>query len=130
MGTYSFGDVAYYVKNEIETITGKYTEYMDFFTEELERDKSTINCENTERYMLREKNKFFVILKRHVELLPTVINKCVLTIDFEEIGTLYRIENNIETSWIYASKLEENERYQTENNLRKRIRNEIEKRDI
>ena len=33
MRTYSFGDVAYYVKNEIETITGKYTEYIDCFTE-------------------------------------------------------------------------------------------------
>ena len=130
MRTYSFGDVAYYVKNEIETITGKYTEYIDFFTEELERDNSIINCEKTEKYMLKEKGKFFVILKRHVELLPTVINKCVLTIDFEDIGTLYRIENNRDTSWIYASKLEENERYQTEDNLRKRIRNEIEKRDI
>lgn len=130
MRTYSFGDVAYYVKNEIEKITDKYTEYMDFFTEELERDKSTLNCEKTEKYMLTQKNKFFVILKRHVELLPTVINKCVLTIDFEEIGTLYRIENNRNTSWIYASKLEENEKYQTEDNLRKKIRNEIEKRDI
>ena len=130
MRTYSFGDVAYYVKNEIETITGKYTEYIDFFTEELERDNSIINCEKTGKYMLKEKGKFFVILKRHVELLPTVINKCVLTIDFEDIGTLYRIENNRDTSWIYASKLEENERYQTEDNLRKRIRNEIEKRDI
>lgn len=130
MRTYSFGDVAYYVKNEIEKITDKYTEYMDFFAEELERDKSTINCEKTEKYMLTQKNKFFVILKRHVELLPTVINKCVLTIDFEEIGTLYRIKNNLETSWIYASKLEENERYQTAGDLRKKIRDEIEKRDI
>lgn len=130
MRTYSFGDVAYYVKNEIETITEKYTEYIDFFTGELERDKSIVNCEKTENYMLKEKRRFFVILKRHVELLPTVINKCVLTIDFEEIGTLYRIENNLETSWIYASKLEENERYQTTDNLRKKIRDEIEKRDI
>ena len=130
MRTYSFGDVAYCVKNEMETITEKYTEYVDFFTEELERDKSTINCEKTERYMLTEKNKFFVILKRHVELLPTVISKCVSTIDFEEIGTLYRIENNRDTSWIYASKLEENERYQTAGNLREKIRDEIEKRNI
>ena len=130
MRIYSFGDIAYYVKNEIEKITDKYTEYMEFFTEELERDKSTVNCENTERYMLREKNKFFVILKRHVELLPTVINKCVLTIDFEEIGTLYRIENDRDTSWIYASKLEENERYQTAENLREKIKDEIEKRNI
>ena len=127
MRTYSFNDVAYCVKNVIERITERYTEYMDFFIRELERDKSRINCENTERYMLREKNKFFVILKRHVELLPTVINKCVLTIDFEEIGTLYRIENNRDTSWIYASKLEENERYQTTENLRKKIEDEIEK---
>lgn len=130
MRTYSFGDVAYYVKNEIEIITDKYTEYMDFFTEELERNKSKVNCEKTEKYMLTQKNKFFVILKRHVELLPTVINRCVLTIDFEEIGTLYRIENNLATSWIYASKLEENERYQTAGDLRKKIRDEIEKRDI
>ena len=130
MRTYSFGDVAYYVKNEIETITGKYTEYIDFFTEELERDNSIINCEKTEKYMLKEKGKFFVILKRHVELLPTVINKCVLTIDFEDIGTLYRIENNRDTSWIYASKLEENERYQTTENLRKKINEEIEKKNI
>ena len=130
MRTYSFGDVAFCVKNEIEKITDKYTEYMDFFIRELEKDKSTANCENTERYMLREKNNFFVILKRHVELLPTVINKCVLTIDFEEIGTLYRIENTRDTSWIYASKLEENERYQATDNLRKRIANEIEKKNI
>lgn len=130
MRTYSFGDVAYYIKNEIERITDKYTEYMDFFAEELERDKSKVNCEKTEKYMLTQKNKFFVILKRHVELLPTVINRCILTIDFEEIGTLYRIENNLATSWIYASKLEENERYQTVNDLRKKIRDEIEKRDI
>ena len=130
MKIYSFGDVAYYVKNEIETITGKYTEYIDFFTEELERDNSIINCEKTEKYMLKEKGKFFVILKRHVELLPTVINKCVLTIDFEDIGTLYRIENNRDTSWIYASKLEENERYQTTENLRKKINEEIEKKNI
>ena len=130
MKIYSFGDVAYHVKNEIQRITDKYTEYMDFFAEELERDKSTINCEITEKYMLREKGKFFVILKRHVELLPTVINKCVSTIDFEEIGTLYRLENNRDTSWIYASKLEENERYQTGDNLRKKIKNEIEKRDV
>ena len=130
MRTYSFNDVAYYVKNEIETITEKYTEYVDFFTGELERDKSKVNCENAERYMLREKNKFFVILKRHVELLPTVINKCTSTIDFEEIGTLYRIENNRNTSWIYASKLEENERYQITEDLRKKINEEIEKKNI
>lgn len=130
MRTYSFGDIAYYVKNEIEIITEKYTEYMDFFTEELERDKSTINCENAERYMLKEKNKFFVILKRHVELLPTVINKCISTIDFEDIGTLYRIENNRDTSWVYASKLEENERYQTTENLRTKIREKIEEINI
>ena len=130
MRTYSFGDVACYVKNEVEKITDKYTEYMEFFASELEKDKSTINCEKAERYMLTEKNKFFVILKRHVELLPTVINKCVLTIDFEEIGTLYRIENTRDTSWIYASKLEENERYQTTDNLRKRIGDEIEKKNI
>ena len=123
MRTYSFGDVAYYVKNEIEKITDKYTEYMDFFVGELERDKSTVNCGKTEKYMLTQKNNFFVILKRHIELLPTVISKCVSTIDFEEIGTLYRIENNRETSWIYASKLEENERYQTADNLREKIRN-------
>lgn len=130
MRTYSFNDVAYYVKNEIETITEKYTEYMDFFTGELERDKSKVNCENAERYMLREKNRFFVILKRHVELLPTVINKCISTIDFEDIGTLYRIENNRDTSWIYASKLEENERYQTTDDLRKKINEEIEKKNV
>lgn len=130
MRTYSFNDVAYYVKNEIETITEKYTEYMDFFTGELERDKSKVNCENAERYMLREKNRFFVILKRHVELLPTVINKCISTIDFEDIGTLYRIENNRDTSWIYASKLEENERYQTIDDLRKKINEEIEKKNV
>lgn len=130
MRTYSFGDIAYYVKNEIEIITEKYTEYMDFFTEELERDKSTINCENAERYMLKEKNKFFVILKRHVELLPTVINKCISTIDFEDIGTLYRIENSRDTSWVYASKLEENERYQTTENLRTKIREKIEEINI
>ena len=127
MRIYSFGDVAYYVKNEIEKITDKYTEHIDFFAGELERDNSIINCEKTEKYMLKEKGKFFVILKRHVELLPTVINKCVLTIDFEEIGTLYRIENNRDTSWIYASKLEENERYQTADDLRKKIKDEIEK---
>ena len=130
MRSYSFDDVAYYVKNEIEKITDKYTEYIGYFTRELERDNSKINCENTEKFMLREKNNFFVILKRHVELLPTVINKCVLTIDFEEIGTLYRIENTRDTSWIYASKLEENERYQTTDNLRKRIGDEIEKKNI
>ena len=129
MRNYSFYDVAYYVKNEIERITDKYTEYVDFFIGELEKDKSIVNCGNTERYMLGDKGKFFVILKRHVELLPNVINKCVLTIDFEEIGTLYRIENNVETSWIYASKLEENERYQTEDSLRKKIRDEIEKKN-
>ena len=122
MRTYGFGDVAFYVKDEIERITDKYKEYVDYFTEELERNKSTTNCENAERYMLREKEKFFVILKRHIELLPTVINKCVLTIDFEEIGTLYKIEDTGDTSWIYASKLEENERYQTAENLRERIR--------
>lgn len=130
MRTYSFNDVAYYVKNEIEKITDKYTDYIDFFAEELERDKSTINCEKTERYMLTEKNRFIVILKRHVELLAAVINKCVSTIDFEEIGTLYRIENKRDTSWIYASKLEENERYQTADDLQKKIRNEIEKKNI
>ena len=130
MRNYSFYDVAYYVKNEIERITDKYTEYVDFFIRELETDKSTVNCGNIERCMLRDKGKFFVILKRHVELLPTVINKCVSTIDFEEIGTLYRIENTRDTSWIYASKSEENEEYQTEDNLRKKIKNEIEKRDI
>ena len=130
MKIYSFEDVAYYVKNEIERITDKYTEYIDFFTEELEKDNSIINCEKTEEYMLTQKNKFFVILKRHVELLPTVINKCASTIDFEDIGTLYRIENYRDTSWIYASKLEENERYQTGDNLRKKIKNEIEKKNI
>ena len=130
MRTYSFGDVAYYVKNEIEAITEKYTDYVDSFARELERDKSIVSCEKTENYMLEKKHRFFVILKRHVELLPTVINKCVLTIDFEEIGTLYRIENTRDTSWIYASKLEENERYQTEDNFRKRIREEIEKKNI
>lgn len=130
MKIYSFYDVACYVKNEIEAITNKYTEYMDFFTEELEKDNSIINCEKTERYMLREKGKFFVILKRHVELLPTVINKCVLTIDFEEIGTLYRIGSDRDTSWIYASKLEENERYQTTENLRTKIKEEIEKKNV
>ena len=130
MRTYSFGDVAYYVKNEIEAITEKYTDYVDSFARELERDKSIVSCEKTENYMLEKKNRFFVILKRHVELLPTVINKCVLTIDFEEMGTLYRIENTKDTSWIYASKLEENERYQTKDNLRKRIREEIEKKNI
>ena len=109
MRNYSFYDVAYYVKNEIERITDKYTEYVDFFIGELEKDKSIVNCGNTEKYMLRDKGKFFVILKRHVELLPTVINKCVSTIDFEEIGTLYRIENTRDTSRIYASKSEEKE---------------------
>ena len=88
MRTYSFGDVAYYVKNEIERITDRYTEYTDFFIGELERDKSIVNCGNIERCMLRDKGKFFVILKRHVELLPGVISKCVSTIDFEGIGTL------------------------------------------
>ena len=58
MSIYSFGDVAYIVKNEIEKITEKYTNYIDFFTEELERDKSRINCEKTENYMLREKKNF------------------------------------------------------------------------
>lgn len=130
MRTYSFDDVALNVKNEIERITDRYTEYVGFFTRELERDNSKINCENTERFILREKDKFFVILKRHVELLPTVINKCVSTIDFEEIGTLYRIENTKDTSWVYASKLEENERYQIADNLLKKIRDEIEKRNI
>ena len=130
MRTYSFDDVVYNVKNEIEKITDKYTEYTSFFIGELERDRSTVTCGNTERYMLREKNKFFVILKRHVELLPTVINKCVFTIDFEEIGTLYRIENTRDTSWIYASKLEANERYQIADSLLKRIRNEIEKKNL
>lgn len=130
MRTYSFDDVAYYVKNEIEKITDKYTECVGFFAGELERDNSIINCEKTESYMLREKSKFFVILKRHVELLPTVINKCVSIIDFGEIGTLYRIENTRDTSWVYASKLEENERYQTADNLRKRIEDEIEKKNI
>ena len=130
MRTYSFNDVAYYVKNEIETITEKYTEYIDFFTRELEKNKSKVSCENAERCMLREKNNFFVILKRHIELLPTVINKCISTIDFEDIGTLYRIENNRDTSWIYASKLEEDERYQTAYDLRKKIRDEIEKKNI
>ena len=130
MRTYSFDDVAYYVKNEIEKITDKYTECVEFFAGELERDKSTINCERTEKYMLTQKNNFFIILKRHVELLPTVINKCVLTIDFEEIGTLYRIESTRDTSWVYASKLEGNERYQTADNLREKIRHEIEKKNI
>ena len=130
MRIYSFYDVAYYVKNEIERITDKYTEYVDFFIGELEKDKSIVNCGNIERCMLRDKGKFFVILKRHVELLPAVINKCVSTIDFEEIGTLYRIENTRDTSWIYASKLEENEGYQTEDNLRKKIKNEIEPNQI
>ena len=130
MRSYSFSDVAYYVKNEIEAIMEKYTDYVEAFARELERDKSILNCEKTENYMLEKKGRFFVILKRHVELLPNVISKCVLTIDFEEIGTLYRIENSCDTSWIYASKLEENERYQTEDNLRKRIRDEIEKKNI
>ena len=130
MRTYSFEDVVYNVKNEIEKITDRYTEYTSFFIGELERDRSTVTCENTERYMLREKDKFFVILKRHVELLPNVINKCVLTIDFEEIGTLYRIENTRDTSWIYASKLGTTERYETTDNLLKRIRDEIEKRNL
>ena len=130
MRNYSFYDVAYYVKNEIERITDKYTGYVDFLIGELEKDKSIVNCGNTERCMLRDKGKFFIILKRHVELLPTVINKCVSTIDFEEIGTLYRIENTRDTSWIYASKLEENEEYQTEDNLRKKIKEEVEKKDI
>ena len=130
MRTYSFDDVALNVKNEIERITDRYTEYVGFFTRELERDNSKINCENTERFILREKDKFFVILKRHVELLPTVIKKCVSTIDFEEIGTLYRIENTRDTSWVYASKLEENERYQIADNLLKKIRDEIEKKNL
>ena len=129
MRSYSFSDVAYYVKNEIEAIMEKYTDYVEAFARELERDKSTVNCEKTENYMLERKGRFFVILKRHVELLPNVINKCVLTIDFEEIGTLYRIENSCDTSWIYASKLEENERYQTEDSLRKKIKDEIEKKN-
>lgn len=130
MRSYSFSDVAYYVKNEIEAIMEKYTEYVEIFARELERDKSIINCEKTENYMLEKKGRFFVILKRHVELLPNIISKCVSTIDFEEIGTLYRIENTKDTSWIYASKLEENERYQTADNLRKRIKDEIEKKNI
>ena len=130
MRSYSFSDVAYYVKNEIEAIMEKYTDYVEAFARELERDKSILNCEKTENYMLERKGRFFVILKRHVELLPNVISKCVSTIDFEEIGTLYRIENTVDTSWVYASKLEENERYQTEDNLRKRIRDEIEKKNI
>ena len=130
MRSYSFSDVAYYVKNEIEAIMEKYTDYVEAFARELERDKSIISCEKTENYMLEKKGRFFVILKRHVELLPNVINKCVLTIDFEEIGTLYRIENTRDTSWVYASKLEENERYQTVDNLRKRIESEIEKKNI
>ena len=130
MSIYSFGDVAYIVKNEIERITDKYTNYTDFFATELERDKSTVNCINTENYMLKEKNKFFIILKRHVELLPNVINRCVSTVDFEEVGTLYRIEKTRDTSWVYASKLEEYERYQTADNLRKKIRDEIEKINI
>ena len=130
MSIYSFGDVAYIVKNEITNITERYKEYTSFFAEELERDNSIVNCINTENYMLKEKNKFFVILKRHVELLPNVINRCVSTIDFEEVGTLYRIENTRDTSWVYASKLEETERYQTADNLRKKIRDEIEKINI
>lgn len=130
MRIYSFDDVAYYIKNEIETITEKYTNYIDVFAQELERDKSGINCEKTENYMLKEKNKFFVILKRHVELLPNVTNKCVSTIDFEEVGTLYRIENTRDTSWVYASKLEETEGYQTADNLRKKIREKIEETNI
>ena len=130
MRSYSFSDAAYYVKYEIEAIMERYTEYVETFARDLERDKSIVNCGKTENYMLEKKDRFFVILKRHVELLPTVINKCVLTIDFEEIGTLYKIENTKDTSWIYASKLEENERYQTEDNLRKRIRDEIEKKNI
>ena len=60
MSIYSFGDVAYIVKNEITNITERYKEYTSFFAEELERDKSTVNCINTENYMLKEKNKFFV----------------------------------------------------------------------
>ena len=130
MRTYNFADVAYYVKHEIEIITEKYTEYVNFFVRALENDKSKENCENAESYMLKNKRKFFVILKRHIELLPTVINKCVLTIDFEEIGTLYRIENSRDTSWVYASKLEENERYQTTENLRTKIREKIEETNI
>ena len=130
MSIYSFGDVAYIVKNEITNITERYKEYTSFFAEELERDKSTANCINTEIYMLKEKNKFFIILKRHVELLPNVINRCVSTVDFEELGTLYRIEDTRDTSWVYASKLEETERYQTADNLRKKIRDEIEKINI
>ena len=130
MSIYSFGDVAYIVKNEITNITERYKEYTSFFAEELERDKSTANCINTENYMLKEKNKFFIILKRHVELLPNVINRCVSTVNFEEVGTLYRIEDTRDTSWVYASKLEETERYQTADNLRKKIRDEIEKINI
>ena len=39
MRNYSFYDVAYNVKNESERITDKYTEYVDFFIDELEKDK-------------------------------------------------------------------------------------------
>ena len=125
MATYSFIDVAYYVKNEIERITGKYTEYLDFFVERLERDNSTLERKDIESYMLKEKRKFFVILKRHVELLPNIISRCVSTINLGEIGTLYKIEDNDNTSWIYASKLKITEKYQS-NNLMQEITNKIE----
>ena len=125
MRTYSFIDVAYFVKNEIERITDKYTEYLDFFVERLERDNSTLERKDIESYMLKEKRKFFVILKRHVELLPNIISRCVSTINLGEIGTLYKIEDNNNTSWIYASKLKITEKYQS-NNLMQEITNKIE----
>ena len=48
MRSYSFSDVAYYVKNEIEAIMEKYTDYVEAFARELEKNKSIINCEKTE----------------------------------------------------------------------------------
>ena len=129
MSTYSFGDVAYSVKSEIERITDKYTEYLDIFAERLERDNSTLGRKDVESYMLKEKRKFFVILKRHVELLPNVISRCVSTIDLGEIGTLYRMESSNNTSWIYASKLETREKYQSDD-LIQEIVSKIEKENV
>ena len=57
MRSYSFRDVTYYVKNEIEAIMEKYTDYVEDFARELERDKSIVNCEKTENYMLEKKGR-------------------------------------------------------------------------
>lgn len=128
MNNYDFTDVAYDVKSEIERITATYTDYTDYYLGRLRGAVSTNSYQTIESEMLRYNKKFYVIQKKHLEKIPTIINNCVLSIELEGIGTLYQIDNRPETCWIFASAMEIGDVYQSEN-LQVEIKNKIEKID-